>query len=207
LSADYTKTLFRWLHVVWAIIGASACVLLATAKGGHPPGSVFVPVAAMIWMAGHVFLLGSHKLTVRGNYLAESRNTSSGKWPLAIVLLVFLFGIVFFLGLLGIVWQLLFERDWLRALAIPLAVWAPSSLCFFGIVLRHDWSRLLAGSGFIVVAIILLYEMIASFMRGYRNSNAEWLTVIVIFVLLVLFGQYVLRSPSVKTFFPKSEHA
>ena len=178
-------------------------MLLATAKGGHPPGIVFVPIAAAIWLVGHILLWGSHKLAIRGKYLAESRGITSGKWPLAIIFLVFLFGIVFFFGLFGIVWQILFERDSLRELAIPLAVWIPSSLCFFGIVLRHDWSRLLAGSGFIVVAIILLYEMIASFMRGYRNSSAEWATAIVIFVLLSFFGQYVLRSSSIKTFFSK----
>jgi hypothetical protein len=203
LSADYTKNVFRWLHVVWATIGASISVLLATAKGGHPPGIVFVPVAAVIWLAGHVLLWGSHRLAIRGKYSVENREIAPGKWPLSIIFLVSLFGIVFFFGLFGIVWQILFERDWLRELTIPLAVWIPSSLCFFGIVLRRDWSRLLAGSGFIVVAIILLYEMIASLLRGYRNSSAEWTTVIVIFVLLSLFGQYILRSSSIKTFFSK----
>lgn len=179
-------------------------VLLVTAKGGHPPGLVLVPVVAAIWLAGHVFLWGSHKLAIRGKYLADDKNTSSGKWPLAIIFLIFIFGLIFFFGLFGILWQIFSQRDWLRGLAIPLAVWIPSSLCFFGIVLRHDWSRLLAGSGFIVLAIILLYEMIASFMRGYRNSSAEWAIAIVIFVLLSLFGQYVLRSSSIKTFFSKN---
>jgi hypothetical protein len=178
-------------------------VLLATAKGGHPPGIVFVPVAAVIWLAGHILLWGSHRLAIRGKYSVENREIAPGKWPLSIIFLVSLFGIVFFFGLFGIVWQILFERDWLRELIIPLAVWIPSSLCFFGIVLRRDWSRLLAGSGFIVVAIILLYEMIASLLRGYRNSSAEWATVIVIFVLLSLLGQYILRSSSIKTFFSK----
>ena len=204
MSTDSLKNVFRWLHIVWAIIGASICLLLATAKGGHPPGLVFVPIAAAIWLAGHVLLWVSHKLAIRGKYLADNRNIASGEWPLPIILLVFLFGIVFIFGLSGIVWQVLSERDWLRELAIPLAVWIPSSLCFFGILLRQDWSRILAGSGFIVVAVILLYEMIASFMRGYRNSTTEWVIVIVIFVLLILFGQYMLRSSSIKAFYSKS---
>ena len=179
-------------------------VLFVTAKGGHPPGLVFVPVVVAIWLAGHVFLSGSHKLAIRGKYLAEVKNTSSGKWPPAIIFLIFIFGLIFFFGLFGILWLLLSQRDWLRGLAIPLAVWIPSSLCFFGIVLRRDWSRLLAGGGFIVLAMILLYEMIASFMRGYRNSSVEWATAIVIFIVLSLFGQYVLRSSCIKTFFSKN---
>lgn len=203
MSTDYLKDVFRWLHIVWAITGASICILLATATGGHPPGLVFVPIAAAIWLAGHGMLWGSHKFAMRGKYLADNRDIAPGKWPLTIVLLVFLFGIVFIFGLSGIVWQLLSERDWLHELAIPLAVWIPSSLCFFGILLRQDWSRILAGSGFILVAIILLYEMIASSIRGYQNSTTEWVVVIIIFLLLLLFGQHVLRSSRIKAFYSK----
>ena len=204
MSTDYLKNTFRWLHIVWAITGAGICILLATATGGHPPGLVFVPVAAVIWLAGHVLLWVSHKLAIRGKYLADKREIASGKWPLTVILLVFSSGIVFIFGLSGIVWQVLSEHNWLRKLPVPLAVWIPSSLCFFGILLRQDWSRILAGSGFIVVAVILLYEMIASFMRGYRNSTTEWVIVIVIFILLILFGQYILRASSIKAFYSKS---
>ena len=114
------KNVFRWLHGVWAIIGASICILLAAAKGGHPPGLVFVPIAAVIWLAGHLLLWMSHRLAIRGKSLAESRNTASGRWPLAIIFLVLVFGVIFILGLFGIIWQVLFERDSLRDLAIPL---------------------------------------------------------------------------------------
>ncbi len=204
MNTDYLKNIFRWLHIAWAIIGASICILLATAKGGHPPGLVFIPVAAVIWLAGHVLLWVSRKLAIRGKDLADNRNVASGKWPPTIILLVFIFGVIFIVGLSGIVWQVLFERDWLRELAIPLTVWIPSSLCFFGILLRQDWSRILAGSGFIVVAVILLYEMIASFVRGYQNSTTEWVIAVAIFGLLILFGQYILRSSGIKAFYSKS---
>jgi len=203
LSTDYLQNVFRWLHVAWAIIGASVCILLATAKGGHPPGLVFIPIAAVIWLAGHMLLWVSRKLAIRGKDLTDNRNVASGKWPPTIILLVFISGIIFIVGLFAIVWQVLSERDWLRELAIPLAVWIPSSLCFFGILLRQDWSLILAGSGLIVAAVILLYEMIASFMRGYQNSTIEWAIVIAIFGLLILFGQYILRSSSIKAFYSK----
>ena len=194
---------FRWLHIVWAILGAAICILLATAKGGHPPALVLIPVAATMWLAGHGLLWTSQKLIVRGKHFADSRDTGSGYWPLAIILLVILSGIVFIFGLFGIVWQVSFGRDWLREMAVPLAVWMPFSLCFFGILLRQDWSRLLAGSGFIVAALILLAEMIASHMRGYRNPATEWVIVIVMFALLILLGQYILRSARIKAFYSK----
>jgi hypothetical protein len=200
------KNLFRWIHAVWAIIGASSCILLAAAKGGHPPGLVFVPVAAAIWLAGHLLLWASHKLAIRGKKLAESKNISSGRWPVTIILLTIVCGAIFIFGLFGIAWQVLSERNWLHELAIPLLYWIPASLCFFGILLRQDWSRVLAGSGFMVVAAILLYEMVASAMRGYRNSTIEWLIVIALFISLVLLGLYVLRSPKIKAFYAGDSH-
>ncbi len=204
MNTDYLKNVFRWLHVAWAVIGAGICILLATAKGGHPPGLVFVPIAAAIWVAGHVLLWVSRKLAIRGKSIADARNGVGGKWPLILIPLVIIFGFVFIFGLFWIIWQISFERDWMRELAVPLAFWLPSSLCFFGILLRQNWSRILACSGFIVIGVILLYEMIASFTRGYRNSNTEWMMVIALFILLVLFGVYILRSSKIKTFLAKN---
>ncbi len=204
MPTDYLRRVFRWLHIVWAIIGAGICTLLATATGGHPPGLVFVPIAAAIWLAGHILLWASRRLAIRGKNAADTGSTASENWPPTVILLLLLFGIVFIFGLSGIVWQLLFERDRLHELAIPLAVWLPSSLCFAGILLRKDWSRILAGSGFIVVAAILLYEMIASLVRGYRNSNTEWLAALVIVAVLILIGLHILRSPRIKAFYSRS---
>ncbi len=200
------KNVFRWMHGVWAIIGTSSCILLAAARGGHPPGLVFIPVAVAIWLAGHLLLWMSHRFAIRGKKLAESRNIASGKWPLTIIFLVLVFGVIFIFGLFGIIWQVLFERDALLELAIPLSYWIPSSICFFGILLRQDWSRILAGSGFLLLAAILLFEMAASAMRDYRNSITEWVMVIAIFILLVLFGQYVLRSAKIKAFYSGGSH-
>lgn len=202
LNTDYLKKHFRWLHIGWAILGSVACALLATGKG-HPPGFVFVPIAVLVWLVGHALLWLSRKLAVRGKYLRDDSGVATEKWPPALIFVAFVCGIVSIFGLFGIAW-LIIDGKRLHDLLIPLAVWVPSSLCFFGILLRRDWSRILAGGGLILMAAILLYEMIASFTRGYRNSPTEWLMTIVIFTLLVLFGQYILRSSSIKAFFSQA---
>jgi hypothetical protein len=74
-------------------------------------------------------------------------------------------------------------------------------------LLRQDWSRILAGGGFIVTAVILLYETTANIIRGQNYSIIEWLILIAIFVLLILLGQYVLRSSSIKAYFSKGWRA
>jgi hypothetical protein len=200
---NYLKRTFRWLHTIWAIIGAGVCVLLATAQGGHPPGLVFVPVAAAIWLAGHVLFWGTRKLAIRGKRLAGDSKAASGKWPLILIVLVLLSGILSIFGLLGIFWQVVSENNWLRKLPVPLAIWIPSTLCFFGLLLRQDWSRVLAGSGIIITAAALLYEIIVIQMRSQQYSAVELLIAIVVVVVLVFIGQYVLRAASIKAFFSK----
>lgn len=193
--------MFRWLHITWAIAGAGACTLLATATGGHPPGIVFVPIAAVIWAAGHALLWLSHKAVIRGRMLAASGNRAPGKWPPSVFILAFLSGAVSFLGFFGIIWLLLDGHNRIRDLLVPLIVWLPTTICFIGTLLRKDWSRILAASGIIVAAVVLMYEMIASFMRGYRNSSGEWVAAVVVFAVLVFLGQHILRSPGIKAFY------
>jgi hypothetical protein len=174
-----------------------------TSKGGHPPGLVLVPVVVMIWLAGHALFWVSRKLAIRGKYSADTKNRVGGKWPLALILLVIVFGALFIFGLFGIVWEVFIERNSLHELIVPLAFWMPSSICFFGILLRQYWSRILAGVGFIVVAFVLLKEMIESLFRGYQNSNIEWMIAIIIFILLILFGLYILYSSRIKAYYYK----
>lgn len=196
------KPVFRWLHILLAIIGSAASVRLATAKG-HPPGLVFVPIVFAIWFTGHGLLWLSRKLAVKGQLAASKRSVGDGKWPILLILLVCLFGAVFIFGGFGLAWQAFSGSRWSTELNSMVATWFIVSLCFFGILLRLDWSRILAGSGFIVLAAIMLYEMIASLMRGYKNSPAEWATAVVLFVFLVMLGQHILRSPRIKEFFAR----
>lgn len=204
MNSDYLKNVFRGLHILWVLVGVGLCVLLVMSKGGHPPGIVLVPIVVVIWIAGHALLWLSRKLAIRGKYLADSRSSAGGKWPVALILLALFSGGFFIFGLFGIAWQVFFEHVQLHELAVPLAFWIPSSLCFFGILLRQNWSRILSGCGFILIAIVLVKEMVESLMRGYRNSNSEWAMAIIISIVLVLFGIYILRSSRIKSFYSKN---
>jgi len=202
MEADYLKPVFRWLHIVWAIIGCTASVLLASAEG-HPPGLVFVPIVLAIWFTGHGLLWLSRKLAVKGKLTADSHDAIKDKWPLLLILLICLFGAFFIFGVFGFGWMAFSRERWGFELLSMVALWLVASLCFFGMLLRQDWSRIVAGSGFIVLAVILLYEMIASLMRGYKNSPVEWATAMVLFMLLVLLGQHIVRSSRIKAFFAR----
>lgn len=102
LNLGQTNSVFRWLQFAWAIIGVGVCFSLAMLKGGHPPGLVFVPFAAAIWVVGHVFLWLVHKLAIRRKCLSGSNNIDRAQWPVMLPILVILSGIILIIGTLGL---------------------------------------------------------------------------------------------------------
>ena len=200
---NHLKKAFLSLHIVWAIIGVSITVVLATSTKGHPPAAVFAPVALALWVAGHVLLWFSRKLAIQGNDSVEKRDNAGGKWPLTLILLAFIFGCVFILGLFAITTKALIDHNWQSQLPIFLVIWLPPSICFVGILLRQAWSRILAGGGFIAVALFLLYQMVEGLVHGNRHSALDWITGIVILLIFLFLGQHILRFPKINAFYSK----
>ena len=199
MNTDHSR-LFRWLHGVWAAMGAIACVLLALAKG-HPPGLVFIPFAVAAWALGHGALWLIRRLLIRSERFVQQNGTATGSWPPFLVLLAICFGVVFVAGLILIAWKLVFGGLGVGGLMILLVVCAPPSLCFLGILLRKNWARLLASTFFFVVAGFLVFEAASTVMRGRRLPLDEWLAVFAIIFLLAALGLYLLLSRRIKAFF------
>lgn len=202
--SDYLRRPYRWLHGVWGAVGLAACVLLALAKG-HPPGLVFLPFAAGVWLAGHVLLWLSRRLAIHGRRTAGAvaSGAAPARWPPTLVALAFLGGLVSIggLALVGVQW--VFRSHRAHELYPVLLWWVPATLCFLGILLRWKWSRLLAGGGAIFIAVLIIYEMLASYLRGYRNAADDWLLAIALAVAMLLLGTHILRSPAIRVFFAR----
>jgi hypothetical protein len=193
--------LFRILHIVWALLGVIACVILVTSKGGHPPGIILLPIALIFWVVGHILLWIISKLFARGKKSEVRTETDVKKWPLFLIILAVLLGGVFIFGFMAIILFMVLENDWLSGMPAILALWLPPSLCFIGILLHKSWSRLLAGWGFIGVAMIILYQLVESALRNYTASVTEWVIAIAILIFSLLIGQHILRSPKIKAFY------
>jgi hypothetical protein len=193
--------LFRILHIVWAILGVVACVILVTSKGGHPPGIILLPIAFIFWVVGHLLLWVISKLFARGNKLELRTEADVKKWPSSLIILAVFFGGVFIFGSMAIILLIVLENDWLSDMPAILALWLPPSLCFIGILLHKSWSRVLAGWGFIGVAMIILYQLVESTLRNHTASVTEWVIAIAILILNLLIGQHILRSPKIKAFY------
>jgi hypothetical protein len=57
---------------------------------------------------------------------------------------------------MAIIFLIVLENDCLSDMPTKLAIWLPPSLCFIGILLRKPWSRVLAGGGFIALAMFVI---------------------------------------------------
>jgi hypothetical protein len=165
--------LFRIPHIVWAILGVITCVILITSKGGHPPAIILLPIALIFWIVGHLLLWIISKLFVRGKRLEVQAESDVKKWPLSLIILAVFSGGVFVFGAMPIILQIMFENDWLSDMPIMFALWLPPSLCFIGILLQKSWSQILAGWGFVGVAMIILYQLIESALRNNITSVTE----------------------------------
>ena len=195
--------LFRVLHIVWAIVSLSVCVILATSKGGHPPAIILLPIALIFWLVGHLLLWTIAKLFGRGKKLELTTESDVKKWPWSLLILTVCLGGVFIFGAMAIILLIVLENDWLSDMPVILALWLPPSLCFIGMMLHKSWSRLLAGWGFVGVAMIIFYQLVDSAMRSSTNSNTEWVIAISILLLALFVGQHFLRSPKIKAFYGK----
>lgn len=200
MDTEYLKPVFRWIHILWATIGCVFTVLLAIAKG-HPPGLVFVPIVLVVWLTGHGLLWLTRKVAVKGKIVATKRHVAYRQWPVLLIVLVFFLGAVFVSVFFGLGWQIFSGSRWSIELLSVCAIWLIASLCFFGILLRKNWSRWLTGVGFLALALVMLYQLIESYSRGYGNSTGEWAAAVVVFVLLCLLGFHILRSLRIKAFF------
>ena len=178
-----------------------ACVILVTSKGGHPPAIILLPIALIFWVVGHVLLWIISKLLARSKKLEVHTKGDVKKWPLSLIILSVFFGGVFVFGSMAIILLIVLENEWLSDMPAILALWLPPSVCFIGILLHKSWSRVLAGWGFIGVAMIILYQLVESVLRNSAASVTEWVIAIAILIFTLLIGQHILCSPKIKAFY------
>lgn len=136
----------RIAHLAWALPCVAISAVLVMARGGHPPGFVYLPLALVAWGLGHLFLWGAGRLASRG-LEAWGRDGHASRWPWALVVSLLATGLVTAAGLallvrMAVDWDLGVDA-WTATL---LAVWLPHGACFVGLLLRRAWSRGLAAA-------------------------------------------------------------
>ena len=201
---NYLRRLFRWAHMIWAILAGAVCVLLIVGGGGHPPPIIFVPVVGVVWVAGHIALWGVRRLAVAGKVRASNAQGEAPSWPPGLVIALIGTGAISFLGLLQLVISaVLSARYPFRGALWPMAltIWMAHAACFTGLLLRRPWSRWATAMFSAGWALLLAWQILEHVFRASRINPTELLIAIGLAALPTWLGYHMLTSERIQAFF------
>lgn len=195
------KKLFLALHGVVICLGIYACVVLFNARGGHPPGIIFLPVAAVAWIFLHIFLGGMQKLASMGENRAYDRGRDLERWPSVLILVVIASSIIFINGIPGLTALVFSQNQRPQLLALMSVLQAVNLACLCGILLRRDWARIIAGSAFVLFAGLILFRLAPVLLWGAGLGIIELIYAAALIGASSGLGYYLLTSRRVQEFF------
>ncbi|MDX1644608.1 MAG: hypothetical protein R3244_09655 [Thermoanaerobaculia bacterium] len=175
------RALFRSLHLVWAVPGVTVPILLAAADGGHPPPIAYLPLALLVWLAGHAVLALAQHLVERGVEEVRAAGGGAPAWPWSVVLILVVSGLASALALL-IVGRYLFEPDAVGTPQLLMLAWMALHVpCFVGVALRRGWARWYAAGTALTWPLLALYGIAETLRRGSPVEAWEWSVAVVVF--------------------------
>ncbi len=190
--------LFRILHALTALTAVIACVVLIFAKGGHPPGIVFVPFVLVYWVITHVILLVLKWFLA---YMAKSEEDSNSQgWPPLLTLIAIISGLFLAFAMYGV-----FHDYVLRSYKIEIQdiVWAamffiaPALLLgglVFGAATGSKYARWIAAGGPVAYLVYSIMHIING------TAKPSFFNIIIVFGLCIALSSYLIFSSRVKNF-------
>lgn len=175
--------------------------MLFTARRGHPPGIVFLPMAVIIWIVIHAFLSFVHALSNRGRKRIESSGETAASWPWVLVILAGVYSVLILYSMLGLGEWLRENEAWhyhhTRAAVFLLANLA----CLLGILLRRRWGQYLAGVYSLLLCASIGYRIAKHVLVANSVALDELLVALVVVAGLGYLGYYLLTSARIRSFF------
>lgn len=198
-----TKKLFLFLHGLVFLLGAIACVILFNARGGHPPGIIFLPFAGAAWVFLHIFFGVMQKLGTMGRRRAIEYGQQPEPWPPALILVVLGCCFIFFNGLSALAPLIMYRRETPILLAVFVAVQGLNLACLCGIMLRRDWARMIAGGALLLIAVIILIRVAPVLLWGSGIGLISLAYLACVIAGFSGLGYYLLTSDRIRNFFVK----
>ena len=198
------KIIFRILHALVALSAVIICAILILAKGGHPPGIVFVPFVLAYWVVTHLFLLGLKWFL---SFMARPKKDSiSQGWPPLLTLSAILSGCILIFVVYGV-----FHDYVLRSYSIDFKdiIWAlmffiaPALLfggVIFGAITGSKYASWIAAAG----PIAYIAYSIMQITNG--ASKPSLLNMIIVLGCCIALSSYLIFSSRVKEIFHQEVH-
>jgi hypothetical protein len=193
-------------HAAWAAIAITVSLfMIFTKQRGDPPMMIFVPLVLKIWAVGHFVIWAVHWLAASGQRIVSESGGERKPWPIGLRLALIGTGGPALIGIFQLLMTGL-QRKWYPFLdaglwGVMLAVWLVHGVCFAGMLLRLQWSRVVSAMLSFGWALLLASQIAEHLSPRVSSDTAELLTAVVLMMLLLLFGLYLAASRKVKSFF------
>jgi hypothetical protein len=203
---DKTRRRRRIAHAVWAAIAITVSLfMIFTKQRGDPPLMVFVPLVWIIWVVGHFVIWAVQWLAARGRHMVSKTGGVLKPWPIALRLALIGTGIPAGVGVFQVLMTGL-QRKWYpypdaSLWAVMFAVWLVHGICFSGMLLRQQWSRIASAMLACGWALLLAKQIVEHLPPRVSSDTKELMIAVLLIVLLLLFGLHLVVSRKVKTFF------
>lgn len=192
-------------HITWAALAAVITFfMIFTPTTGHPIFLAFLPLVILIWVVGHLAIWGVTWLAVKGQRVAIETGSQVRSRPIGLTLAVVGTGSLTFIGVFQILMTVYqgklypyhFANLWTTMLVIKLF----HAVCFVGLLLRKQWSRL-AGALLAIGWAILMASQIAEHFPLKASSNiADLMIAFGIMLSLIFLGMHLIVSHKAKSF-------
>ena len=195
-------------HAAWAAIAITVSLfMIFTKQRGDPPVMVLVPLVLKIWAVGHFVIWAVQWLAARGRRIVSQSGGERKPWPIGLRLALIGTGVPALIGIFQLLMSGL-QRKWYPFLdaglwGVMLAVWLVHGVCFVGMLLRHQWSRVVSAMLSFGWALLLASQISEHLSPRVSSDTAELLIAVVLMVILFLFGLYLAWSRKVKSFFKR----
>lgn len=193
-------------HGAWAAIAIIVSLfMIFSEQSGDPPLMVFLPLVLIIWAVGHFVIWAVQWLAARGRHMVSMSGVVLKPWPIGLRLALIGTGIPAGIGVFQVLMTGL-QRTWYpypdaSLWAVMFSVWLAHGVCFAGMLLRQQWSRLASAILACGWALLLAKQIVEHLPPRVSSDTRELMIAVLLMVLLLLFGLHLVASRKVKSFF------
>lgn len=178
--------------------------MIFTTNTGHPPLIAFLPLVILVWVVGHLAIWGVAGLAIRGQRFSIETGGKDRSWPVGLTLAVTGTGILTLAGVFQIIVTgylgKLYPYHNVNLWTIMLVIKLVHAVCFVGLLLRQQWSRLPSALLAMGWAVLMVSQITEHLPLRASSNIAELTFAFGILVSLFILGIYLVVSREVKSF-------
>jgi len=192
-------------HTAWAVLVVVVYLfMIFKPSPGLPIFIALLPLVILIWVVGHLAILGVAWIVVKGSRVAIKTGSQARSRPVGLALAVIGTGILTFVGVFQILMTVyqgkLYPYHYANLWTTMLVIKLFHAACFVGLLLRQQWSRLASALLAIGWAVLMASQIAGHLPLSSSSDIADLMIAFGIMVSLFILGIYLVVSRKAKSF-------